>query len=227
MGSIRFLPRRLVIAVIVVLSLGWCGVANAHPHGWIDLGVRVILDDQGRVEALHQRWLMDPFYSLVVLEELGRAEGDASMEARLDQLGMEIRDNVAAQHYFTELTHDGHTVALGEVKEYTVMQRGSRVEFSFVLPLETPLALEGKAMQYQVFDPSYYIEIVHEAEDDETPREDALVVVGADIACTTRIEPADPDPAKVTEAAMLDYDDQAEPGLGRFFAETGEVSCHG
>ncbi|GGX99362.1 membrane protein [Litchfieldella qijiaojingensis] len=202
-------------------------MAHAHPHGWIDLGVRVILDDQGRVEALRQRWRMDPFYSLVILEELEAAEGDASMEARLDQLGTEIRDNLAPRHYFTELTHAGQQVALGEVSEYTVMERGGRVEFSFLLPLEAPLALEGEVMRYQVFDPSYYLEVVHEAGDDETPLEEALVVVGSDLACTTSIEPADPDPAKVAEAAMLDYDDQAEPGLGRYFAETGEVACDG
>lgn len=214
--------RALGLGLLLLLP----GVAGAHPHGWIDLSMRVILDEQGRVEALHQRWRMDPFYSLVILEELGAAEGEASMEARLDQLGMEIRDSLAPQHYFTEVSHGGESVVLGDVGEYTVMERGGRVEFSFLLPLESPLELGEDALRYQVFDPSYYIEVVHEA-DDEVPLEEALIVAGGEHDCATRIEAADPDPAKVAQAAQLDVTDEAPDGMGRYFAETGEVICAG
>ncbi|MBF8222930.1 DUF1007 family protein [Halomonas sp. 328] len=216
----RVIRRCLVVGL---LSLGLPLGAQAHPHGWIDLSVRLILDDQGRVEALHQRWRMDPFYSLVLLEELGRAEGDEPMEARLDQLGLEIRDTLATQGYFTELSRDGEPLALGEVSEYTVMERGGRVEFIFLLPLAEPRLLGEATLRYQVFDPTYYIEVVHEA-DDRAPREDALVVASAH-DCETRILPADPDPAKVAQAARLDITDEAPEGLGRYFAETGEVQC--
>ncbi|WP_254280970.1 MULTISPECIES: DUF1007 family protein [unclassified Halomonas] len=198
-------------------------LVQAHPHGWVDLGVRVIIDEQGQVEALHQRWRMDPFYSLVILEELGSAQGNDSLDARLDQLGLDIRNNLAPQHYYTEVTHAGERLALGEVNDYTVMERDGRVEFIFLLPLAQPVALGEEALRYQIFDPSYYIELLHEEEGD-TPRADALVVSG-DHDCTTQIVPADPDPELVMQAAMLDVTDQAEPGLGRYFAETGVVKC--
>ena len=199
-------------------------LAQAHPHGWIDMSMRVIVDDQGRVEALHQRWRMDPFYSLVLLEELSRAEGEESLEERLDLLGMEIRDTLAPQGYFTELRHAGEAVALGDVQEYTVMERGGRVEFIFLLPLEAPLALEGEPLAYRVYDPTYYIEVLHE-ENGEGPSDEALVMAGADTRCSTRILPADPDPARVAQAARLDITDEAPDGLGRYFAETGEIRC--
>lgn len=220
MPSLRRLMRRGLLLLSAVLLPA---AAQAHPHGWIDLSVRVILDGQGRVEALHQRWRMDPFYSLVLLEELGRAEGDEPMEARLDQLGLEIRDTLATQEYFTELSLDGDPLALGEVSEYTVMERGGRVEFIFLLPLDEPRPLGEATLRYRIYDPTYYIEVVHEA-DDRVPREQALVVSG-DHDCETRILAADPDPAQVAEAARLDTDDQAPEGLGRYFAETGEVQC--
>ncbi|WP_431025055.1 DUF1007 family protein [Halomonas sp. H5] len=223
MLSPKRLLRRVRRGLLLLIALGLPLSVQAHPHGWIDLGVRVILDDQGRVEALHQRWRMDPFYSLVLLEELGRAQGDEPMEARLDQLGLEIRDTLAPQGYFTEVSHGGDALALGEVSEYTVMERGGRVEFIFLLPLDEPRPLGEATLRYRVFDPTYYIEVVHEA-DDRAPREDALVV-GGDHECETRILPADPDPAQVAEAARLDTDDQAPEGLGRYFAETGEIQC--
>jgi ABC-type uncharacterized transport system substrate-binding protein len=197
---------------------------QAHPHGWIDLRMRLVLDDQGRLTALHQSWRMDPFYSLVILEELGRDAGEAGLEAGLDLLGLEIRDNLSSQGYYTELRRDdGERLALGEVDEYTVMERGGRVEFIFLLPLAEPQSLKDMTLRYQVFDPTYYIEMVHE-DDGEQPSDAALTIDG-NLDCRTRILEADPDPDLVMEAAMLDINDDAEPGLGRHFAETGEVAC--
>ncbi|MFY0991762.1 DUF1007 family protein [Halomonas sp. C05BenzN] len=213
---------RLTGVALLTIGLGLPALGQAHPHGWIDLRMRLIFDDDGRLEALYQSWRMDPFYSLVVLEELGRAAGEEGLESGLDQLGMEIRDNLTPQGYFTELRLDGEPVPLGEVSEYTVMERGGRVEFVFLLPLAEPLPVAGETLRYQVFDPTYYIEMVHE-DDDGTPLDDALVVSGRE--CVTSIIPADPDPERIREAAMLDVTDEAEPGLGRHFAETGEVTC--
>ncbi|WP_242458020.1 DUF1007 family protein [Halomonas sp. YLGW01] len=214
----------LLALALTVLLLGTAPEARAHPHGWIDLGVVVHFDQQGRVTALEQRWRMDPFYSLVVMEELAADASETSMEQRLDRLGLEIRDNLAAQQYFTELSHGGQPLALGDVENYSVRRRDDRLVFSFLLPLATPLAPGDMPLRYRIFDPSYYIEVVHEA-DDEGPRMDALTLRGAADDCAARIISADPDPARVAEAAQLDIDETAEPGLGRFFAETGEVTC--
>lgn len=212
---------------VVAVCLGMSSVlvspdAHAHPHGWIDLSVRVITDDQGVVSGLHQTWRMDPFYSLVVFEELQQVEG-ASLEQGLDQLGKEIRDNLAAQHYLTEVRINGERQALGEVSEYTAMERDGRLTFMFILPLETPQPLTDALLSYQVFDPTYYIEVVHEEEGGQ-PRDDALILHG-EPSCELAILPADPDPELVMQAALLDKDESGEPGLGRYFAETGQVDC--
>ncbi|MDQ7730849.1 DUF1007 family protein [Halomonas sp. SpR8] len=211
-----------VAVFLVMCSFVVSPDARAHPHGWIDLSVRVITDDQDRVSGLHQTWRMDPFYSLVVFEELQQVEG-ASLEQGLDQLGTEIRDNLATQHYLTEVRINGEPQALGEVSEYTAMARDGRLTFMFILPLATPQPLTGALLTYQVFDPTYYIEVVHEEEGGQ-PRDDALILHG-EPACELAIFPADPDPERVMQAALLDKDESGEPGLGRYFAETGQVDC--
>lgn len=213
--------RLLALCLACTLSL-WPLASLAHPHGWVDVSVRVLMDERGRVEALQQRWRLDPFYSQLLLEELRAAQGEAPMEARLDQLGVEIRHNLSQQHYFTHVTLDGEAVALGEVDHLTTLARDGRVVLMFRLPLAEPLPVDQAAMHYRIYDPTYYLEILHEAEGD-TPRSDALSVTGTD--CVTRIMAADPDPAQVAEAARLDRTEQAPEGLGRFFAETGEVRC--
>ena len=209
----------LCLAVGLLIPLN----AAAHPHGWIDLRMRLILDDQRQLVALQQSWRLDPFYSLVVLEELEREQGSANLDAALDQLGSEMRDNLSPQGYFTELTLEGRRLELGEVDDYTVLERDGRIEFVFLLPLTESRAIAGETLRYRVFDPTYYIEVVHEQED-SSPAGDALLV-GGELDCETRILSADPDPEAVMEAAMLDVNDEAESGLGRHFAETGEVTC--
>ncbi|SDK09652.1 DUF1007 family protein [Billgrantia gudaonensis] len=224
--SLRALPplplKRCGLAVAILLCGLSSGAVFAHPHGWIDLSVRLVLDDQGRATALHQSWRMDPFYSLVVVEELEASAGESGIEAGLDQLGGEIRDNLRPHGYFTEVELGGEPLATGDVTEYTVMHRDARVEFVFLLPLAEPQPMNGETLRYRVFDPTYYLEVVHEA-GDAGPRDAALTVSGGD--CQRRILPADPDPERVMEAAMLDRTDEAAPGLGRHFAETGEVTC--
>lgn len=217
------LRRHFRLAAAALLCFVMSGLAHAHPHGWIDLRMRLVVDDEGRLTGLHQSWLMDPFYSLVVMEELGRAGGEGGLDAALDRLGSEIRDNLVPYGYYTELRLGDDKQAFGPVSDYTVLERGGRVEFIFLLPLAEPQPLAGQALSYQVFDPTYYIEIVHEDEDG-VPAENALLV-GGELACETLIHQPSPDPELVMRAAMLDVTDEAEPGLGRHFAETGEVTC--
>ncbi|TVP51524.1 MAG: DUF1007 family protein [Halomonas sp.] len=211
--------------LVLVLGMGSLLISpnvSAHPHGWIDLSVRVMTDDDGVVSGLHQTWRMDPFYSLVVFEELQQV-GTESLEVGLDQLGREMRDNLSGYDYLTEVSINGERQTLGEVSEYTAMERDGRLTFMFILPLETPQSLVGNYLTYQVFDSTYYIEVVHEDEDNK-PSDDALILQGEPV-CKLTITQADPDPELVMKAAMLDVNDQAAPGLGRHFAETGSVDC--
>ncbi|WP_447555253.1 DUF1007 family protein [Vreelandella sp. EE22] len=198
--------------------------AHGHPHGWIDLSVQVMTDEEHRAVGLRQTWRMDPFYSLIVFDELSRVE-DATFEQGLDQLGDEIRDNLSTQHYFTELWVDGERQALDEVSEYTTFERDGRLVYMFMLPLAEPVALDGATLEYQIFDPTYYIEVVHE-EQNGAPAENALQLAGGP-SCALSITPADPDPELVLQAALLDKGEEGDPDLGRFFAETGHVRCNG
>ncbi|MFG6665884.1 DUF1007 family protein [Halomonas sp. HNIBRBA4712] len=219
--------KKLVRAGVPALSFLACGLAStaaqAHPHGWIDMSVQVVVDEQGRATALNQTWRMDPFYSLIVFDELSRVE-DATFEEGLDQLGHDIRDNLSAQHYFTELWLNGEPLRLGEVTEYTTYESNERLVYMFTLPLDEPVALDGAVLEYQIYDPTYYIEVVHE-EQDGAPAEDALTLAGSP-SCALSVTQADPDPELVLQAALLDKGEQGEPDLGRYFAETGHVNCN-
>lgn len=215
------LRRRLQAALLLAVSLS-AGDALGHPHGWVDISVRVLVDENGRMTGLHQTWRMDPFYSLVVFDELSQIE-DASLEQSLDQLGSDIRDNLASQGYFTQAQLDGTPLALGDISQHTVMYRNDRLMFQFILPFAEAHRLDGKVMRYRIFDPTYWLEVVHEQADEQIAPS-ALTSQRLD-HCRLDVELANPDPEKVLQAAMLDTDEEGPPGLGTYFAETGVVDC--
>lgn len=207
---------------VVLMLLMPAGLVNAHPHSWVDLSVRVVADDGGRLVALEEAWRLDPFYSAILLEEL-QADKDG-MEAALDKLGGDMLQNLAPQGFFTEADIDGQALEFAPVTEATVMNNDGRVVLHFRLPLAEPTALDGHLLTYRVYDPSYYVEVVHESEDGRHPMPSALVPPTS-LTCHHEIQLAEPDPEKVMEASALDRTDTASPGLGRFFAETGKVDC--
>lgn len=213
------LSRRIAPWLFAIAGLPL--TALAHPHGWVDYRVILHFDDRSNVTALEQVWVMDPFYSLTLTEELSRAEGDESMEQRLDMLGDEIAQNLRGENYLTHVTHAGEPVALDDLRDYTIRQNDDqRLVFRFVLPLAEPLALGGSPLAWQVYDDTYYIEFLYD-QDTDTP----IALQDAPADCTSRVIPADPDPQRVADAAALDRDATAPSGLGRFFAETGELTC--
>lgn len=208
--------------LFIALMLLPAGLVSAHPHSWIDLSVRAIADDDGRLVALEQAWRLDPFYSAILIEEL-QADKDG-MPAALDKLGGDMLQSLAPQGFFTEAEIDGQALEFAPVTEATVLNNGGRVVLHFRLPLVEPTPLDGHLLTYRVYDPSYYVEVLHESEDGSHPLPAALVPP-ASLNCRHQIQPATPDPDKVFAASALDRTDTAAPGLGRFFAETGEVDC--
>jgi len=208
--------RSLLVSLVFLLS---AGNLQAHPHVWIDLRVTPQLNDQGEMTALRQAWRFDPFYSLMLIEELEKGGPAEELEQRLDELALEVAKNLQNFDFFTRVRAAGQRQALAEVTEYNLMQVGRRVEFSFVLPLEQAIALQDQPLQYQVYDPSYYIEILHVPGRgvDQEP-----------LPATCKVDLQEPNPSSdlIEKALALDEDDVPEdPQLGEHFTETVTLDC--
>ena len=209
-------------AWIFVLALALPQWVDGHPHGWIDIRVNVVIDEDGQLAALEQRWKMDPFYSLALIEELNHLGATGKSEA-LALMADEIQQNLTGEEYNTEAKVDDTHLNFGPVETYELVEIEQQIVFLFTLPIVSPISMQGATLQYQIFEPTYFLEMLHEA-DRNQPIPEALMVKGP-LQCETRIIAANPDPALVMEAAELGIDEQGEHGLGRYFADTGEVFC--
>jgi ABC-type uncharacterized transport system substrate-binding protein len=198
------------------------GPAGAHPHVWIDLRVEVVFDGAGAVEAIRQAWLFDPYYTVFATEGLdGDGDGRPDPE-KLAELLRENLSNLAEYRYFTEASADGAALAFEPPEGAVSAMRGDRLEMSFLLPLAEPAEADGFA--YRIYDPTYYIEMLHA----EQPP--AVRLLEAPAGCDYRIEPADPTPEAVGLAAAADRSQRVVPGpggntIGALFAETVTVRC--
>lgn len=113
----------------------------------------------------------------------------------------------------------GAKVALGTVSEFESELREGRLWMRFVVPLATPVDPTQRALAFAVFDPTYYIEILH-------LQGDVVAFRGAETGgCSGRIVPPNPTTEAVLLAQAMDRDATPDATLGSVFAERVEVMC--
>ncbi|WP_200195300.1 DUF1007 family protein [Halorhodospira abdelmalekii] len=200
------------------LLAGITTVSSAHPHAWIDLRVSLQFDEQGKITAMQQRWLMDPFMSTLWLEDITRDAAGESREAQLQSAAEQLLDNISGHSYFTRIEHNGQEIEALQAQDPQLIPRDRRLELRFALEWPEPLDPETAPVRYAVFDPTYYIEILH-------AESDSIRLQGSGLHCDLRIRSPSPDPAKIAYAASLDVHEQPSTELGRHFAEWAEITC--
>ena len=212
------------LAILVLLAT--ISSANAHPHVWVDLRVKPLMNAQGELLGLQQAWRFDPFYSLVLIEELERGGPKAELEERYDQLATEIVNNLNGVHFFTQgqvnqaIKSNQTTKAnWGKVTDYTLLRIGQRIEIKFFLPLNQPLLLTAAPFNYQIYDPTYYIEMLHALEA-------GLDSTALSQGCAAQLTAPKPSADLIEKALSLDKTETAEdPQLGLYFAERVTLEC--
>ncbi|MEQ8348457.1 MAG: DUF1007 family protein [Sneathiellaceae bacterium] len=195
------------------------GPAAAHPHGWIDVRVAVLFDPDGRVTALRQTWLFDEAYTAFVAEGADPDGDGRPNQDLLDELLTLNMQNLADYHYFTLVEQAGRSLPFGTPADLSTRIVDGRLETVFRLPLAVPAAPREAALAYKVYDPTYYLEVLH------LEGGAAVHLEGAPADCHARLLPANPTAGEVAMAAALDVTDSGGEGLGALFAETVHLAC--
>lgn len=226
-------PRRLILkdcsgsevpmAKWLWLIAGFAGLlvesgdALAHPHAWIDLRTRVIMNDEGHVAALELDWLFDDFYTALIAEEFvqeGRPPSEFLREVANTNLA-----NLAEYGYFTDVRLNGERLSVGGVTRSETGLRDKRLWLRFEVPLLEPVDPHSGRLTFAVYDPTYYIEILYlEGESVSFSGPGTEACVGHIIAPSPSLE-------AVALASALDRNESGGDGLGELFAETVVVEC--
>lgn len=214
----RLMLRFPLFAAVVLLC--WLGVGadvDAHPHAWVDVRSAPVFDEEGHLVAIEQEWFFDYFYSAFVREEL---EGDGGVtQEGLDQIAAENMDELEQFEFFTDVRSGPDRVALGEPHDVAIGYQGERLWLRFVIPVAAPLKADDGDIAYAIYDPTYYIEMLH--------FEDEPIMLLGDVAasCQARLVPPNPTMEAVALAGSMAMDAQADNSLGELFSEWVHVTC--
>ena len=193
--------------------------ANAHPHAWIDITVQVLFDGTSQATGLRERWVFDEYYTAYALGGLGKDADATAVQAKIDAILQDNMKGLEAYAYFTTVEQEGRAVEFAPVTEMSSTQLDGRLEMTFVVRFRAALDIAGSPLTYSIFDPTYYIEMLH-AESDGAVRLEA-----APAGCSHRLIKPTPTFEAVSLAAALDRTQTAADGLGAVFAERVEVQC--
>ncbi|MDA0676115.1 MAG: DUF1007 family protein [Proteobacteria bacterium] len=211
--------NRFVLALILAaLALLPAGRVFAHPHAWITVKVEVRFDQAGAITGLREIWLFDEAYTAFAVEGLGRA-GKGPSAAQLAELLAVNMTNLEEYDFFTRVKSNGAPVKIGKATDASSRLRGSRLEMSFSVTFVEPVPVDAGAFSYAIFDPTYYIEMLH------AEAGDAITLIGAPAGCKPRIDNPAPNPDTVSLAYALDATQSAGDTLGEAFAEWVTIQC--
>ena len=155
-------PRRHAagLAGIAALALGaGAPSASAHPHVFIDAGLEVAFDADGRAEELRVVWVFDDFYSMLAISDFGF---DPEFTGRLTE---EERAELAEIYSNWQPGFEGDLyperggvpLALSEPFAFRADYQEGRIIISHRRRLEPPVQPGEIPLVLKVYDPTYYI----------------------------------------------------------------------
>ncbi len=213
---------RIFPATLILMALLLPVAAQAHPHAWIDLRVSFERDATGQITHMLHHWRFDPTYGQYLYDDAQEHQPGDTPEARLQGLAREILDNLDEYRWYSHLRVTDDTIGIAAAAEPRMAMQGGLLHFHFRLELETPVDPAAAPLEYQVYDPTYFTEILHQ-EAHGTRIIDAAGLV--DATCQAQLERPRPDPALVARAMALDYGASVDYDLGRYFAERVTLRC--
>ncbi len=189
--------------------------AGAHPHVWIDMSVTVAFNDEGEVTGFEHVWTFDEFYTVFQLEELG---GQTPTEEQLAQYASDMVESISEFQYLMHVSNADGDIAVTSASDPGARLAGdSRLVLSFTAELDKPV--EADPLTYSIYDPEYYIEMLHE-------KGTGILMSGNPPAtCTTSLLKPNPTFEMVSLAASLDRTETGPGTLGAQFAEKVTVDC--
>lgn len=208
-----------ILSAVLLLLLGMlpAAAARAHPHAWIDVRSTVVLSNAGLVTAIEQQWLFDELYTTYVIEEM--AGGRKPSAKVVEGFAGKVIENLGPYGYFTKIRAGDKPVEIAPVTQYRSEMQGDRLLLRFTAPLAQPVDPLLHAFEFSVYDPTYYIEMLH---DKQAP---PAIRGGEPGRCRLELRKPRPSAATIARAFAMDKGAPADDTLGRLFAEKAVMAC--
>lgn len=210
----------LMIAFVTVFD-GYRNLASGHPHNWIILDSKFVVDSQNRLVAIEQQWEFDAFFSELTLVDLRREFGNEKIG--LQMTAARFIENLKEYQYFSKLKVDKKSIHLAKPKPNSLIRVTKNGPSVLVMKMRfnfnDPIDLKNHTLTWQVYDPTYYIAMAYDTVKD-------ITVVGPNASqCNKQLIEPNPSPELVRYAQSLDRTQQSFDGLGGHFNQKIHIRC--
>ena len=159
---LRFYIPTMIPRVRSAVKIGLFGFllsplpAAAHPHVFVDTGLKVILNGDGQVKGIEVSWAYDALYSMLTFEDMGL---DNDFDGRLNDnevaflTGFDLNwvEGFEGDLY---LEHAGAPVALGPPEGRGLVIEDARIVTTHYRPVLRPVLASEVVLR--AYDPTFY-----------------------------------------------------------------------
>ena len=148
---------RIILAALASLSIA-APSALAHPHVWITMKSEVVFAPDGSATGVRHHWTFDDMFSVFVTQGVDAKKKGEFTREELAPLAKVNVESLKENDFFTYAKANGKDVTFVDPVEYNLEfdPKETVLTLHFVLPLKTPL--KSKALNFEVFDPSYFVD---------------------------------------------------------------------
>lgn len=211
--------RSGLISAALVASVG---VAEAHPHVFVDGRVDFVFDAQAQLKGIEVTWLYDPFETLYVLSSLKIDPGSAwtlDEEERASVIAYES-DWADTFNGAARLSMDETPLELKRPTDFHARLVGNQLEVTFVRDLTAPVASDIGDVTVTFYEETYYYAFAIT----EVPE-----FIGNADGCSATVDRFDPDTQMAALQSMLARLSREETpediDVGRLFTDRIHLTC--
>jgi len=130
--------------------------AEAHPHVWIVAKSEVMYAPDGSITGMRHAWTFDEMFTTYALQGIATKTKGVYTREELAPLAQTNVESLKEFNFFTFAKADGKKTKFEEPVDYFLEHKDGALTLHFVLPLKAPL--KAKALELEVFDPSYFVD---------------------------------------------------------------------
>lgn len=209
--------KRFNVKKLLLLSVFYAGTAFAHPHAFIEMQSKPLVE-QNQLIGFSMKWTLDEPSSSAVLYDMKQAKGEAAQQKLID----DVMNNVVNEHYFSYFfdKNNDKIKYKKQAQNYGVNVKGLRVQYYFDFLLSQPQPLQNNEFTLMTYDRTYYVSMYY-------PEEKSAVDFSALPAnCKGKIIAPNVDEKIQSYASSLDKTQKDEDdSLGVSFAQKVSIQC--
>ncbi len=211
-------------AALCLSTLLIAAPALAHPHAWIAMRTKLIVDSSGLITGFEQQWNFDEGYAETALDGLDADGNGVYAQAEIDPLTQENIKSLEEYDYFSVVRQNGEKQTIGKVVKSIQTYENKQLSLIFEIPLAKSLDPNAGEIQIKVYDPDFFIAY------DYTPENPFSVQGQLDNGCSIDLKPLPADEEMEQTRDFLaekgkDWKPETQEDFGAVFARPLVVNC--